>query len=1235
MNLLFSTSSRSSHRNSPRSRVRVRWRFVGCLALGLGLSCGAGYLRWRSFQSVQLPTLWELAQRRMAEGDLEDALQKSQLYLSQRPDDILALTELADWCDSGKLSVPHGLRLYRHLSESARRRPFDPEIARLAFRLALRLAPVAPASERDSLWTDARSIHHPTMVEVERLAPASRMGLVHCQAALEETELAANELLDLLDTGYHGADAWRALVDLVNRRNPSEPGKTCAELAPETRRRLLRTVQADHLLTEAGEMTWTTDIRREVADAVLDRMMQVVEPAWEGVWIHSQCLADWGNLGQAEELARQAVARSGGSRESLVWLMDLCLERAAVASRDQQWFEQRQHTLAAGEVASFGADRYPEDPRFPQELGRLALDAGDARTAEVFFRKALSLAESALVNPAWDWAMQRQLGSLQVAAKVRLATALLTQWGENRETTPTEWEGEIQAIHDQLDRWGLFGIAELGRAQAHMVRREWREAISKWNVIAVDPQMEPWARLATQMLFTCHIELEQWRELGVAAERAVSRWPTWEEGVEALELHLAKTSQSERLELFRDRRRENDQLLALASRYREEMQKPPSERDLESLGRQLDELGQDADLARDLRLTELRRNLLQATGDQPRLRELLKDLQQKTPRVPELMVERVEFELARIDIATGQRIQGAAEAIDLFRDSFETPPRLSQDFATSGSRLARALDSESSPLTGVLRALLHELTGDLELSQQELVTALSSSPDKGIPGQRLVEFYLRHKLHVERLSDQFLDVVGPVLMNLSEERGIAWAQGVIEECRKRGTLTESRQFQWAQACLRRRDVDRAIAEFDELVTRSSQSLPLIWTYSGVLAELPDLSSARQKRLQELCRQLEVLRPGSFESRWRLAQATGRRGESRLAVDLLETFLSDLESHGSAALLRSLAVLGRSQLVLARVPQVDLAAARQTSERVAQLAADTAAAVDESLYSDLTSQSELSQAVRSEVVVLVSQALAAQGQLADAERLLRQSMTSDADDVLGLELAALVGSQGRVREALVLWRVRAGELPAETAASMQRVLDARPEDVSLHSQVRHFLNLVTQADGLSSRHAPLLMLLSKFHMSPASVSQAIRVFDRLLQLEPESAAVLNNLAYVEAFSDHRREQALQHIDQAIASEGPRRQFLDTRAIVLMQLGRIDEARRELEHLTSLVHSPLYCLHLAVVEHRLDHPALAKEALRLGREQGFDPAELQPLERGWFDEVRPLYESLENRVAQSRP
>ncbi len=971
----LSTSFRGqvhSHYDRPR-HVRVNWKLVGGLALSFAGAVGFGYYRYRIFQQVQLPLLWDLARRDLDHGDLPLALAKTNLYFGQRPDDIPALSEMAGWCLDGQLSAHTACGFYRQLTETARRQPHDPQLARLAFRLALRLAPVVPAEVQESLWTDARNIHFKAMSEEDRRNPVFRHGLARCHAALEEADRASLELLDLLDAGDSQLDTFRDLVDLIQRRNPARPGITSAELSREVRSRLLSALATDEDRAGVGDNLWTGGTHEMVVDQLLERMVAQAEPAWHGLLLQSRTLAERGALGRADDLARQAVARSDRAVETLAWLMDLGLHRAALSEGQRDWFEQRQHEVAAGEAATIGARLFPEDARFHFELGRLALGAGDGAGGAAHFRRALETATAASENPKLGWARQTELGRLRAPALIWLGNALVRQAVDDTRPDSSETFAELRAIHQQLDQCGLYRLADMGRAQVHMLKREWDEAIPKWSVIAVDPGLAPWARLANSMLITCHTELGKWSELGVVAERAVAQWPGWEPAIAALELHYTRTGQAKRLELFQKRRREDDELLALSERYRTELSKPEGDRDLAALEREAEALGQTAEFARDLRVMLLRGQLLHALGDNARLHDLLRDLQQKTPRVVELLVQRIEFELNRDDLPAERKIQQAAEALDLFRDAFDTNPRLGDDVVGPDSQLAQTVDRQAGPLSGVLRGLLRELAGDVEGAQQHLLDAFRESTDRTLPTQKLVEFYVRHRSAPQRFSDEFLAVGGPLLLKLSGDRGLVWAEGALEESRRRGTLSTAGQMDLAQLYVRRKEVDRAITAWEELRTQSPGSVAVLWNYSGLLAALPEPTAAQKARWGRLCGELEGLRPGSLESRLRSFQLASASGATRVAADLLEKFAEGLEFRGTAGLLRSLGQLGRLEPVLDRVKLADETVARRLEDLTRQLLSDPAPEIDEEQYHELTAQPALAAEVRTEVVTMLSDA----------------------------------------------------------------------------------------------------------------------------------------------------------------------------------------------------------------------------------------------------------------------
>lgn len=76
------------------------------------------------------------------------------------------------------------------------------------------------------------------------------------------------------------------------------------------------------------------------------------------------------------------------------------------------------------------------------------------------------------------------------------------------------------------------------------------------------------------------------------------------------------------------------------------------------------------------------------------------------------------------------------------------------------------------------------------------------------------------------------------------------------------------------------------------------------------------------------------------------------------------------------------------------------------------------------------------------------------------------------------------------------------------------------------------------------------------------AQSFACFDRLLQLRPDDATVLNNYAYYLCERGERLDEALGMAEKAVKQEGDNSVFLDTYAWALYKMGRYDEARTQM-------------------------------------------------------------------------
>jgi tetratricopeptide (TPR) repeat protein len=131
--------------------------------------------------------------------------------------------------------------------------------------------------------------------------------------------------------------------------------------------------------------------------------------------------------------------------------------------------------------------------------------------------------------------------------------------------------------------------------------------------------------------------------------------------------------------------------------------------------------------------------------------------------------------------------------------------------------------------------------------------------------------------------------------------------------------------------------------------------------------------------------------------------------------------------------------------------------------------------------------------------------------------------------------------------------------------------------------------------------------------------AMAAYRELLRRAPRQVLALNNLGYLLALKGVRRAEALELIQAAIDEAGPHPEFLDTRAVIYLKMGRADRAVADLRQAVAEGPTAAKYLHLAQA-HLLagDRPA-ARAAYREAQERHLKEADLHPLERGSLRQV----------------
>jgi Tfp pilus assembly protein PilF len=118
-----------------------------------------------------------------------------------------------------------------------------------------------------------------------------------------------------------------------------------------------------------------------------------------------------------------------------------------------------------------------------------------------------------------------------------------------------------------------------------------------------------------------------------------------------------------------------------------------------------------------------------------------------------------------------------------------------------------------------------------------------------------------------------------------------------------------------------------------------------------------------------------------------------------------------------------------------------------------------------------------------------------------------------------------------------------------------------------------------------------------------------------------ASLRNNLAYVLALTGDKAgyTEALQAIEQAIRTIGPQSDLLDTRGLLLIQLGDYAKAERDLADAVLIPSASKY-FRLAYAQFKLGKTDEATASIRKARQRGLKLRELSPPEQAYYEQLR---------------
>ena len=221
-------------------------------------------------------------------------------------------------------------------------------------------------------------------------------------------------------------------------------------------------------------------------------------------------------------------------------------------------------------------------------------------------------------------------------------------------------------------------------------------------------------------------------------------------------------------------------------------------------------------------------------------------------------------------------------------------------------------------------------------------------------------------------------------------------------------------------------------------------------------------------------------------------------------------------------------------------------------------------------------------------------------------------------------ASILASRGKRAEALALCRtaVDAGISPTDfheaCRIALEVVVASRTETTVL-KQADEILEAALQrmpdADDLLVMKAMINHFQSRF-------DEELRLYRIVLSRKPQFPVALNNIAWVLSEGLHQPSEALEKIDEVIQLTGRTPNNVDTRGVILMRLGRLEQAIDELKWVVQAEPTDVHYYHLAQAYRKMGRDADFRKAFEEAKRAGLTAAALDPAERADFEDMLKL-------------
>ena len=238
------------------------------------------------------------------------------------------------------------------------------------------------------------------------------------------------------------------------------------------------------------------------------------------------------------------------------------------------------------------------------------------------------------------------------------------------------------------------------------------------------------------------------------------------------------------------------------------------------------------------------------------------------------------------------------------------------------------------------------------------------------------------------------------------------------------------------------------------------------------------------------------------------------------------------------------------------------------------------------------------------------------------KILMELQLFDAAEALGRDLtkfgprgqiafAEYLGRQGRIEEARALLDTasKAGAA-GDAVRSSLALATASPTPAAWLDQTDRLLTSAIQADPNSSE---LLQSQAYLRHLQGNFPEEIRLYQAIMNKNPSNYLFMNNMAWTLSEEMGKPQEGLDRINEALTRVGLQAHLLDTRGVIQLRLGKLDEAIKDLETASASLPTPPVFFHMARAYQKAGKTAEFEKYRDLARKAALKPEHLQSSER----------------------